>query len=149
RNDLLWGTLAALAGCPGAAVPPSVAVPPRPPAAVNPADAEWAAAAWHEAGHAVAQAAQGLPLFDATIWWAKKWTITGRWYKALGTVRPTEEGGYWADVDDVDGSVKEIIAALAGPEAEARYLARTHGMPLAEARARIEGEQRDGDFADV
>ena len=116
---------------------------------MNPADAEWAAAAWHEAGHAVAQAAQGLPLFDAAIWWKAKWTITGRWYKALGAVRPTEEGGYWADDDDVDGTVKTIIAALAGPEAEARYRAAAHGTPLAEARADLERKERDGDFANV
>jgi hypothetical protein len=46
---------------------------------------------------------------------------------------------------------KAIVAALAGPEAEARHLAASSRRPLAEVRAEIRQKRlnHDGDFANV
>lgn len=90
---------------------------------------EWAAAAWHEAGHAVAQAAAGLPLHRSRIaykgrrtWRAEHWCVTAR-------TDLTQAGGLFRKTTRDD-----LVAVMAGAEAEALWLYDNKGMTTADAR---------------
>jgi hypothetical protein len=86
--------------------------------------------AWHEAGHAVAYAVTGLPLHSVSLRYQSRWRMGRQWKVAgvtrLAAVRPVRIPDSWRE--------PLAVAALAGPEAEARRLHETSGMPLGAAR---------------
>lgn len=96
--------------------------------------------AWHEAGHAVADVAAGLPFHDVQIWVeSEQWT---------GAVRlaPDDES-WWVPPEQLPDFV---VMLLAGPEAEARRIHQTYGrhVPLPAIRAGLvdEHEYIGGNF---
>jgi hypothetical protein len=95
----------------------------------------------HEAGHAVAQVVGGLPLHDVRIGYWRSWT--GRCWRLEGRARPTRRGGF--KVRGTAAIRAALVASMAGPEAEARWLDRTTGTTLAAARAQAMRDSRDGD----
>lgn len=96
---------------------------PTPPADVRQALAEaWVRCAHHEAGHALAARAAGLPVVRAVLGYQRRsrwfgpdeWSVTGR-----------------VDVDLAGATCEQIaLIALAGPAAEAQWLHRVERWPL-------------------
>jgi hypothetical protein len=102
--------------------------------------------AWHEAGHAVAYVAAGLPLHSVYVRIDSRWRA-GRQWKVSGSTRITA-GRRGMPVPD---SQREwfAVAALAGPEAEARRLHEVSGMTLRDARREADEAGGRDDLADA
>lgn len=114
-----------------------------PPAVVDALVSDMPITAVHEAAHAVAQLIAGLPLHDVSIGYQRRWLL---WWTFSGQVRMSPRGGIRVDHGDLQVVRGTVVASLAGPEAEARWLATTTGIPLEVARAQAFRDNRDGDI---
>lgn len=108
---------------------------------------QWTLTSVHEAGHAVAQVVAGLPLYDVRIFYRS--SRFGRWWRVNGDTRMSRHGGMSLDHSDTPSFDGIVIAALAGPEAEARWLHQSTGCALRVTRARVAREHQDGDLKRV
>jgi hypothetical protein len=108
---------------------------------------QWDATSFHEAAHGVAQVARGLPLHDVEIRY--KSSPFGRWWTVNGQVRLSRRGSLRVRDDDTASMDGIVVAALAGPEAEARWNHRVTGIGLREARDQAARENSDGDLRRV
>lgn len=108
---------------------------------------QWQVTSVHEAAHGVGQAAHGLPLYDVSICYQS--TGSGRWWSVNGQARPSRGGSFHVRDDDTASLDGVVVAALAGPEAEAQWLHRVTGIGLREARAQAAHDNRDGDLRRV
>jgi hypothetical protein len=100
---------------------------------------EWAAAAWHEAGHAVIQAAAGLPLHRVQIAFRCLRSLRAVHWHVSARTRITRTSAFRRTTRD------DLVTLMAGAEAEALWLHDTRGMTAAAARRTAQDGNDDDD----
>lgn len=110
----------------------------------DPVATERLCVAHHEASHAVVAAILGGPLGDARIVEKRRWG----WVRISGSVDVAPGGG---EMLVESGVVMDayLVAALAGPEADAQFFHRNFGAPIARTRRDMIRDNRDGDYDNV